>query len=105
VSYTELERLNDQEKLAAAFEAIDAIRNQFGDIVKLEVLTIDDVAFCAMHTRDGAKLAKDIYSRAELLYALDVLTDSPCANIEEAVYLAVQDYRQTQTTHSKEERS
>lgn len=103
MSYTEQEQRDDQEKLAAAFEALDALRNQFGDVIKLYAITIHDIALCQMHGRFGAKLAKDIYSRVELLYALSVAEQSPCADLEEVIYLAVQDYRQTHTTPSKEE--
>ena len=101
--YTEQEQRDDQEKLAAAFEALDAIRSQFGAVIKVYAITIHDIALCRMRGRFGAKLAKDIYSRAELLYALSVAEQSPCADLEEMIYLAVQDYRQTHATPLKEE--
>lgn len=97
VKYTQQEQTNDNERIEAAFEALDAFRANFGDIVVLDVLTLADVAECRMSTPQGPVAAKDIYSRAELCAALAVLEDSPCADIERAIYTAVNDYRETKT--------
>lgn len=97
MKYTEREQFDDNKRIAAAFEALDAFRNKFGDIVVLDVLTLADVAECRMSTPQGPVAAKDIYSRAELCAALAVLEDSPCADIELAIYTAVNDYRATKT--------
>ena len=47
-------------------------------------------------------MAKDIYSRDELLAALEVIADSPGADLEEAIVIAVNDYRETHYTKESE---
>lgn len=102
MKYTQEEQNNDNERVENAFEALDAFRKQFGDIVKFDALTITDVSNVVMNGISGPVAAKDIYSRDELLAALEVIADSPGADIEEAIWIAVNDYRETHQTKESE---
>lgn len=102
MKYTQEEQNSDNERVENAFEALDAFRKQFGDIVKFDALTITDVGNVVMNGISGPVAAKDIYSRDELLAALEVIADSPGADIEEAICIAVNDYRETHQTKESE---
>lgn len=103
MSYSQAEQDDDQERLVAAFEALDAFRDRFGDIVVFpEVISILDISNVHMCTPHGPRLAKDIYSRAELLSALQVAEDSPCADMEEIIYESVKEYRRARQTREEE---
>jgi hypothetical protein len=103
VTYSETEQDDDNERINAAFETLDAFRERFGDIVVFpEVITILDIADTHMNTRHGVMLAKDIYSRAELQAALKTAENSPCADMEEIVYESVKEYRRARQTREEE---
>jgi len=102
VRYTQEEQASDKERVENALEALDAFREQFGDIVKFNALTITDVGNVVLNGVKGPVVAKDIYSRDELLAALEVIADSPGADIEEAIVIAVNDYRETHRTKESE---
>lgn len=100
--YTQEEQNSDNERVEKAFEALDAFRKQFGDIVNFDALTITDVSNVVLNGFKGPVVAKDIYSRDELLAVLEVIGDSPGADIEEIIVLAVNDYRETHQTKESE---
>lgn len=102
MSYSQAEQDDDNQRVIAAFEALDAFRERFGDIVVFpEVITILDLSEVHMGTPRGPVLAKDIYSRAELLSALQVAKDSPCADLEEIIYESVKEYRLARQTREE----
>lgn len=100
--YTQEEQNSDNERVENAFEALAAFRLKFGDIVKFDALTIADVGNVVLNGFKGPVAAKDIYSRDELLAALEVIADSPGADIEMAIVIAVHDYRETHQTKESE---
>lgn len=96
----QLEQQNrDTGRVFEAFDELKQFEAKYGDLVVFpEVITILDVADAELPVRSGPTRSKDIFTREELLAALQVLKVSPCANIPEAIYQAVLDYRQTKNT-------
>jgi hypothetical protein len=95
----------DMNRVWEAFEELKRLEKKYGDLVVFpEVITILDVADAELGSPKGPVPAKDIYTRDELLAALQVIKDSPGANIPEAIFYAVLDYRETQKTPSKKEK-
>ncbi len=86
----------DTGRVFEAFDELKKFEAKYGDLVVIpETITILDVAEAELSTRTGPTKSKDIFTRDELLAALQVLKASPCANVPEAIYQAVLDYRQT----------
>lgn len=97
------EQLEQQNRdTGRVFEAFDELKNfeaKYGDLVVFpEVITMLDVGEAELPVQTGPAKAKDIFTRDELMAALQVLKASPCADIPTAIYQAVLDYRQTKTT-------
>ena len=89
----------DMSRVWAALDDLERFKTKYGDLVVFpEVITLLDVADAEMPVQTGPTHAKDIFTREELLAALQVLKASPCANVSEAIYYAVLDYRQTKNT-------
>lgn len=95
----------DMNRVWEAFEELKRFEKKYGDLVVFpEVITMLDIADTVLGTRGGPVPAKDIYTRDELLAALQVIKASPGADIPATIFYAVSDYRETQKTQSKKEK-
>ena len=93
---------DDAAELERAMEALDAFRAKYGHLIKLDVLTLTDISHVVMDDYRGQVMARNIYSRDELLAGLECAANSPGADLEHALYQGVQEYRETLRTRSEQ---
>lgn len=100
--YHEAQRDEDYASLANALQHLDSLRSAFGNVIAIpEVVTIADVCGIALDTTQGPQLVGEVCSREEVIHILRAIEDNPCGDVALIAQLALNDYRETQTTNKE----